>query len=248
MAALLTGPAQALSQLAFLAGAPPEALARLASHARWMDVAPEMVVMDFEDTTTEVFFVLQGAVRVLVQTADGTHTQILGEFRAGDLAGEMSAIDDAPRSARVEALVRTRLCLVPAAAFLDLVFVAPPVALRLLRLLTARIRQQNRRLLEHTALPIRLRLAAELLRLSRARPDGTRSLSPPPFQEELGDRIGARRESVSRELAVLTRAGLLLRTRAAYVLTDPAALQRIVDAGLSSPTEPTLHHVLSAFR
>jgi CRP/FNR family transcriptional regulator, cyclic AMP receptor protein len=228
-------------QLTFLSGAPPEALARLAAYARWVDVSPEMLVMDFEETTTDVFFIMQGAVRVLVRTADGVRTQILGEFLAGDLVGEMSAIDDAPRSARVEALVRTRLCIVPAAAFLELTFTAPAVALRLLRRLTMRIRGQNRRMLEHTALPIRLRLAAELLRLSRARPDGTRSLSPPPIQEELGDRIGARRESVSRELAVLARAGLLQRKRSAYVLTDPAALQSIVEAGLSGLSEAGTH-------
>ena len=224
-------PVNTLARLAFLAGAPPDALGRLAARARWIDATPNETVVDFEDATTDVFFVVQGSVRVLIRTADGEHTQILGDFAAGDLVGEMSAIDDAPRSARVEALIRTRLCVVPAAAFLDLVLTARSVGLHLMRLLTARIRGQNQRLLEHTVLPTRLRLAAELLRLSRLRPDGTRIVSPPPTHEELAARVGARRETVSRELASLIRAGLLRRTRAAFVLHDPAALHAAIEAG-----------------
>lgn len=227
-----TGPALALSRVPLLAGVPGDILARFANHARWIDAGPEQIVVDFEDPTTDVFFVVQGAVRVLLRTADGGRTQILDEFAAGDLVGEMSAIDDAPRSARVEALVRTRLCVMPAAAFLDLAFTSRIVGLRLMRLLTARVRGQNQRLLEHTALPIRLRLVAELLRLSRPRPDGTRALSPPPTQEELADRIGARRETVSREVASLSRSGLVRRTRSALVLDDPAALRAVVENGL----------------
>ncbi len=221
MATSSTGPVHALARFAFLAGAPADALDRFTAHARWIDAAPDETVVDFDDVTTDVFFVVQGSVRVLVRTADGEHTQILGDFVAGDLVGEMSAIDDAPRSARVEALVRT----------LDLAFAARSVSLRLMQLLTARIRGQNQRLLEHTALPTRLRLAAELLRLSRPRPDGTRAVSPPPTQEELAARVGARRETVSRELSALIRAGLLRRTRAAFVLDDPAALHAAVEAG-----------------
>lgn len=144
----------------------------------------------------------------------------------------MAAIDGVPRSARVEALVRTRLCLVPAAAFLQLAFEAPEVGLRLMRLLTARVRAGNRRLLEHMALPVRLRLAAELLRLARCRPDGTLVLSPPPTEEELGSRIDARREAVSRELSAFGRAGLVRRGRGALVLPDPTALRRLVAGGL----------------
>lgn len=227
--------AVALARHAFLAGASPEHLARLARLARWIDAEPDQMIIDFEDATTDVFFIVQGGVRVLVRTAHGERTQILGDFAAGELVGELSAIDGTPRSARIEALVRTRLCVVPAKGFLEAVFASPDVGLRLLRLLTARIRGQNRRLLELTTLPTRLRLAAELLRLSKPKPDGTRRLSPPPTQDELAGRIGTRRETVSRELAALVQAGLVRRTKAAFVLGEPTRLQAVVDAGLDQP-------------
>lgn len=237
MAISPTGPAQALARHAFLAGTPADLLSRLAARARWVDAGPDQTIVDFDDATTEVFLIVQGNVRVLIRTADGERTHILGDFAAGDLVGEMSAIDNIPRSARIEALVRTRLCVVSATAFLDIAFASRDIGLRLMRLLTSRIRGQNRRLLEHSALPMRMRLAAELLRLSRPRQDGTRALSPPPTQEELAARVGTRRETVSRELSALTQAGLLRRTRAAFVVDDPAALQAAVNAWLDRSAE-----------
>ena len=237
MATSITGSESVLARHGFLAGTPAGALARLAAHARWIEAGPDQALVDFDDVTTDVYFVLQGSVRVLIRTANGEQTQILGDFTAGDVFGEMSAIDNSPRSARVEALVRTRLCVVPAAAFLDLALTSQSVGLRLLRLLTERLRMQNRRLLEHTTLPTRLRLIAELLRLSRVRADGTRTVSPPPTQDELASRIGARRETVSRELSILTRAGLLHRSRAAFILSEPDVLRATVEAGFEQSKE-----------
>lgn len=228
-------PATTLARHAFFAGAPPEVLARLAGHARWFEADPDRVILDFEDPTTDVYFIVQGHVRVLVQTANGERTQILGDFAAGEIVGEMAAIDGVARSARIEALVRTQMCSLSARAFNEAVFASRDLGLRLMRLLTSRIRQQNRRLLEMTALPIRLRLIAELIRLSRPKPDGTRLLNPLPTQEELASRIGARRETISREITALTEAGLLQRTRVSIILHDPDSLQAAVNAGLDRP-------------
>lgn len=228
-------PAAALARHAFFAGAPAEVLERAAAHVRWFDADPDQVILDFEDATTDVYFIVQGHVRVMVQTASGERTQILGDFTAGDVVGEMAAIDGVPRSARIEALVRTQMCSLSARAFVEAVFGSREIGIRLMRLLTARIRAQNRRLLEMTALPIRLRLIAELLRLSRPKPDGTRVLNPLPTQEELASRIGARRETISREISALTEAGLVRRTRASLLLNDPASLQRAVDQGFDRP-------------
>lgn len=222
----------ALHGIPLFEGAPAAAMQRVQSRANCFIVPPGQIVMDFEDPSTDVVFVAEGCVRVSVQTAGGSHLRILGDFRAGEFVGEMAAIDRAPRSARVEALVRSRLCIVPADAFLAAAAEVPEIGLRIMRLLTARIRSQTRSLLEHTALSIRLRVAAELLRISRPRGDGTLVISPPPTQEELANRIGARRETISRELGALSRAGLLRRTASVIVLTDAAALQAAVQGGL----------------
>ncbi len=232
---------QAMARHDFLREAGGEALRRAGLRARWVDARPGQVVAEFEDVTTDVFLVMQGLVRVLVRTADGSRTQILGDFSSGELVGEMSAIDGVARSAQVETLVRSRLCILPAGAFLDLVAASRVVSLRLLRLLSLRVRTQNRRLLEQTTLPSRLRLAAELLRLGRKRRDGALVLTPPPTHEELAARIGLRRETVSRNISTLTRAGLVRHNRGAIVIAEPAALKAMIEAALSEAAAGVLH-------
>jgi len=224
----------ALRRVSLFADAPAPAMERMAACAAWLQAEPGRLVLDYEDRTTDVVFVMAGSIRVSVQTAGGGHVRLLGDFHAGEFVGELSAIDGAPRSARVETLVRSSLCLVPAEAFLAITAEVPAVGLRIMRLLSARIRAQTLKLLEQTALPIRLRVGAELLRIARPRADGTLVISPPPTQEDLANRIGARRETVSRELGILTRAGLLQRTRASIVLRDPGALEAAVRHGLDS--------------
>ena len=226
-----------LHGIPLFAGAPPAAMQRVYARTTCFVVPPGQIVLDFEDPTTDVLIVVEGAVRVSVQTAGGGHLRILGDFRVGEFVGEMAAIDQAPRSARVESLVRSRLCIVPAGTFLAAAAEVPEIGLRIMRLLTTRIRLQTRSLLEQVALPIRLRVAAELLRIARPRSDGTLVISPPPTQEELANRIGARRETISRELGALARAGLLRRTTAAIVLTDAAALQAAVQDCLDRRTD-----------
>ena len=235
-AATLTGAANlpALRQLPFFAGVPEQALAGLAARARWQAYAPGEVVVDSGDPTDEVFFVAEGAVRVVVRTALG-YEAILNDLGAGSFFGELAAIDGTARSANVTALQRTRLCVVPGQAFMDVVLASPVAGQRLMRLLAGRLRAKDERLLEFMALPVRQRLMAELLRLSRDRGGGERVLSPPPQQQVLAQRIGTRRETVSREMAEMHRAKLLTVGRRAIVLHRPEALQAEIESRLRGP-------------
>jgi CRP/FNR family cyclic AMP-dependent transcriptional regulator len=214
----------AVRRLAFLRGVPEEALQCLAAAARWRVLVPGEVVVDYGDASDDVFFVLEGALRVVVRSPAGEET-ILNELGPDDIFGELAAIDGIHRSANVTALVRSRLCEVPGPAFMQVVLGCPDTALRLLRLLSARLRVKDERMFEATVLPVRQRLLAELLRLSRDRGNGERRISPPPQQHVLAARIGLRRETVSREVAKLVRAGLLSTSRSAIILHRPEELR-----------------------
>jgi CRP/FNR family transcriptional regulator, cyclic AMP receptor protein len=223
-----------LRKLPLFVGVPDEALAALAARCRWQVCAPGEVVVDSGDPTDEVFFVAEGAVRVVVRTALG-YEAILNDLGAGSFFGELAAIDGVPRSANVTALQRTRVCAVPGPAFMEAVLASPIAGQRLLRLLASRLRAKDERLLEFMALPVRQRLMAELLRLSRDRGSGERTLSPPPQQHVLAARIGTRRETVSREMAEMHRSGLLTVGRRAIVLHRPDALRAEIEARLRGP-------------
>jgi CRP/FNR family cyclic AMP-dependent transcriptional regulator len=224
----------AMAKLPFLAGVEPDSLGELAPSARWQTVAAGELVLDFGDTSTEVFIVADGVVRVVVRTELGQEV-ILGELGSGEIFGEMAAIDGAPRSASVTALHPTRLCRIPASQFMQLVLRFPEIGLRLLRVLTARLRMQDERMTELALLPARLRLAAELLRLSRPRSNGTaRVISPPLPHHVLASRIGARRETVTLALADLARANLVQVSPQAIVLPRPDALRQAIDTQMRS--------------
>lgn len=225
-----------LADLAFFRGADPANLARVAAVARWRTVEPGQVVVDDDEPSTDIFFVAAGSVRVQLRTASGREV-LLNEFGPGEFFGELSAIDRAPRAANVSAVARSRLCIIPAQAFLDFVFATPTACHALLRGLSAKLRLQTERTLEREALPVRLRLFAELLRLSRPRSGvpGERVVSPPPPHHEFAARIGARREVVSRELSEMTREGWLARDRRAIRILRVAEMQALVAAELRAP-------------
>jgi CRP-like cAMP-binding protein len=213
-----------LRRVSLFAGVSGAAFIQLAAKAHWREFNANEVVVDAGDLSDEVFFIVEGAVRVVVRTLSG-YEAILNELRAGEFFGELSAIDGSRRSANVTALQRTRLWVVPAVAFMELALSSREVGLRLLRTLTARLREKDDRLIEFSVLSVRQRLISELLRLSRDRGGGERVLSPPPPQHVLAARIGTRRESVSRELTEMSRSGLLTIDQRSIVLHSPERLR-----------------------
>lgn len=190
------------------------------------------VVIDFEDVSADVYFIISGEVRILIRTQAGKEI-ILGEMRGGQFFGELSAIDGTPRSANVTALTRAEVCIMPATVFREMAYNNPVLAERLVKLLTVRTRELNSRLMEHAVLDLRHRLYSELLRLSvpRAGHNGERVVTPPPYHHVLAARIGCRREQVTREFTTLGNEHLIEKTRGAIVLKKPHVLeQRIAEA------------------
>ena len=210
----------------------PDAHARHCARKRF---AEHELVLDFDDPSTDVYFIVTGEVRVLVRTAAGKE-MIFGDLGPGCFFGEMAAIDGAKRSANVTALTNAELLIVPPAIFKEIVFTQPDVCDRLLRLLTGRVRELNTRLFERSVLDLRHRLYAELLRLAQPRRGtaGQSIVSPPPLQHDLAARIGCRREQVSRELTAMIDEGLAEKIRGGLVLTRPAVLEKRVHEALDA--------------
>jgi CRP/FNR family cyclic AMP-dependent transcriptional regulator len=207
-------------------------LAAYEARSRWRRFEPDEILVDFDDLSTDVYFLVSGEVRILIRTQSGKEV-ILGEMRGGQLFGELAAIDGVKRSANVTALTRGEVCIMSAAVFRELIFSAPVVTDRLLRVLAGRVRELNARLMEQAVLDLRHRLYSELLRLSVARPGhgSERVITPPPFHHVMAARIGCRREQITREFTSMTQEGLVERTRGALVIKRPEVLEaRIAEA------------------
>ncbi len=202
------------------------------TRCHWRRFDENEVLVDYDDISTDVYFLTAGEVRILNRSQSGKEV-ILGEMRGGAFFGELAALDGIGRSANVTALTRGEVCVVPAAIFRQMIFASEAIADRLFRLLAKRVRELNTRIMEHALLDLRHRLYAELLRLSvpRARGDGARVVTPPPYHHVLAARIGCRREQVTREFTVMAADGLIDRTRGALVIRRPDLLEaRVAEA------------------
>lgn len=223
---------QALAAVPLLAGVPEALCARAEAAGHTRHYTAGQTLFDFDEPATEVLFVLSGAVRIVARTPAGREF-VYRDLEAGEVIGELSAIDGAPRSASATAVTATRVLALPNAAFLALVAEAPALSLRLLRMLSGRVRELSIRLVEQSSMSVRQRVASELLRMARPRrtAEGI-AVSPPPQQHVLAARIGARREAVSRELAAMRREGLVSLQRGALVLVQVERLRELARAEL----------------
>src|SRR5215208_7021905 len=212
-------------------------LAPFETRSRWRRFEPDEILVDFDDLSTDVYFLLSGEVRILIRTPSGKEI-IFGEMRGGQYFGELAAIDGVKRSANVTALTRGEVCIMSAAVFRELVLSTPALADRLLRLLAGRVRELNARLMEHSVLDLRHRLYSELLRLSvpRAAAGNERVVTPPPYHHVLAARIGCRREQVTREFTTMSQEALIERTRGALVLKRPDVFERRIAEAMREET------------
>jgi CRP/FNR family cyclic AMP-dependent transcriptional regulator len=208
-------------------------LSAFEARSRWRHTVPDEVLVDFDEVSSDVYFLVSGDVRVCMRTRSGKEV-IFGDLRAGQFFGELSALDGTPRSANVTALTRGEVCIMSSAVFRELAFRSETVTDRIFRLLTSRVRELNARLMEHVVLDLRHRLYSELIRLSvpRAGHPTERVVTPPPFHHVLAARIGCRREQVTREFTVLDQEALIERTRGALVLKRPEVLQARLNAAM----------------
>jgi CRP/FNR family cyclic AMP-dependent transcriptional regulator len=207
-------------------------LAPFEARANWRRFDPDEVIVDFDELSTDVYFLLSGEVRVLMRTASGKEI-ILNEMRPGEVFGELAALDGIKRSANVTALTRGEACVMPASIFKELLFTNRDVAERLFCLMASRLRELNAKFMEQTVLDLRHRLYSELLRLSVPRGEKgiERVITPPPFHHIVAARIGCRREQITREFTMLTQEGLIERTRGALILRQPDVLKaRVAEA------------------
>ncbi|WP_244594646.1 MULTISPECIES: Crp/Fnr family transcriptional regulator [Methylosinus] len=222
-----------LLRIAYFEGLDSAEAERIARKCIWRRVDEHELVVDYDDRSTDVYFIVSGDLRVLIRTPAGKEV-ILCDLHPGQIFGEMAAIDGAERSANVSALTKSELCIMPSSVFKNVLFSQPAVCEKVLRLLTKRIRDLNARLFERSVLDLRHRLYAELLRLALPRKghEGQSIISPPPLQHDLAARIGCRREQVNREVQAMIHEGLAEKIRGGLVLLRPATLEQRLTACL----------------
>jgi CRP/FNR family cyclic AMP-dependent transcriptional regulator len=191
--------------------------------------AGEVVFREGDESST-CYIVRSGHARAVREHDDG-RSITLATFGPGDIFGELAMFDDERRSATVEATDEMEAIAILAGDMRRLLREHPDIAIMLLGALGARLRQTNERLARQSFQTVQSRVAVVLSQLvqgarDEGAPDGDVLITS--TQAELAQLAGSSRESASRFLAVLERAGVITQGRGRLVVHDPDALQRYV--------------------
>src|SRR5688572_11750235 len=159
---------------------------------------PKGSVIVFEDDPGDSLFVVrQGRVKVVLIGEDGREV-ILGVLGVGEHFGELSLIDDQPRSAHVIAMEDTNLIVLRREDFRKRVEENPAVAWSLLMEMSRRLRRADDKIGGLVLLDVPGRIARLLLDLSEE--SGTEMIEKSLTHQTIAQMIGASRETVSRAM------------------------------------------------
>jgi CRP/FNR family transcriptional regulator, cyclic AMP receptor protein len=177
------------------------------------------------DRSDFVVVIHEGRVKILAISEEGAES-ILGVRGPGELVGELAAFDAEPRSASVIALEPLTVQVLTAEEFRSFLVHHADAAVELMRMLIGRLREADRRRVEfgsHDAAGRVAHLLADLA--AEEQPRGPGPVAVQLSQQEIGDLIGASRESVARALATLRDRHLVRTSRRSVTVLKPEALR-----------------------
>jgi CRP-like cAMP-binding protein len=179
------------------------------------------------DRAERVFVIERGWV-LITSMAPGGREIVLGLRGPGDVIGDLSALDGAPRSASAVAVGEVEATVAPSSALTRALSDAG-TAMDLLRVLASRLRDADRKRLEFAALDTLGRVAWRLQELSERFGEQTADgieVELPLSQEQLASWCGASREATVKALAALRMLGCIATGRRSVLIRDVAGLRR----------------------
>ena len=183
-------------------------LGKLSSRRRF----PKDTVVFFENEEGDSFFmILEGRIKVTILGDDGREV-ILSMLGPGDFFGEMALLDNEPRSATAIAVEETELLSLHRTDFQSVLSDNRSITTALIKILTARLRRANHQISTLALLDVYGRVARVIVDMAREEGrrlrDGRIAFRRATHQE-IANRIGTTRETVTRMLKDLERQGLI---------------------------------------
>ena len=202
-------------------------LARFAEVTREREYPKNSVILFEDDPGDALYIVSSGQVKVVLIGEDGREV-ILSVMGDGDFFGEMSLIDDEPRSAHVIAMKDSQLLVLRRDDFQARLEENPRIALKLLRVLVQRLRRADEKIGGLVLLDVNGRVAQLLLDLAEESggPRITRRLT----HHTIAQMIGSSRETVSRAMRELVDRGTIDVSRREITIKNADALRSMTGA------------------
>ena len=206
-----------VGRAAFLARFPPfenlssEQLAELAAVTRFERLNRRAELCHKGEEGSDLYLVMEGRLKAFTTSDEGDDV-VFNIHGPGDLVGEVAVLAELPRTATVAALESCLLLALDRNDLLAFLRRHPDLALQMLASSTRRLAYLTEFVEGRMFLSISRRLAKKLVELSRRYGDSTpagQRINLRLSQSELGDLVGATRESVNKLLKAWSSEGLL---------------------------------------
>lgn len=178
-----------------------EHLELLSAQIQQQEYARDSVIITEGDNSDSLYIVNEGRVKIFISDDAGREMQ-LKVLGPGDYFGELSLIDQKPRSASAMAICTSQLSVITSNDFLNCLAENQEMALIMLQVLTKRLRDATELQKQLALMDVYGRLRATFLK-SAKETKGMLKLEPKPTQQDIANKIGASREMVSRILSDL---------------------------------------------
>jgi CRP/FNR family cyclic AMP-dependent transcriptional regulator len=182
------------------------------------------------DRSDACYIVSSGSFRVTREHSDG-RAITLATLGPGEVFGELAMLDHDVRSASAEALDDAELLALPASEVRALLARHPEISVKLVAALVQRLRAANERLSRQSFQTVPSRVAGVLLQLAEEESPGAGERGRVTIrmnQADLAQLAGTSRESVSRFLADLERAGIVKPGRGRVTVLEPSKLRNYI--------------------
>jgi CRP/FNR family cyclic AMP-dependent transcriptional regulator len=224
---------QSLAGVEIFSGLDLNARNAIAEQCHGAEFAAGDTILSHMDTSCDVYLILSGTVEVNLFSVNGRRITF-SEKGAGQMVGELAAIDGQPRSAHVVAKTNCLTAAIAPDDFLQIIADYPSVTRYLQNHLVSQVRLLSERVFEFNALCVNNRIHVELLRCaqSAANEGSRRTIIPAPTHAEIASRVSTHREAVTRELSRLTKDGLLEKAKEALIVVEIEQLEKLVEEAL----------------
>ena len=222
-------PIELLSRVPLFSELSREDLERISRVAVPRSFPPGVRVFHEGDHSDACFVVRSGDLRVTREHSDG-RAIALATFGPGDIFGELAMLDGEARSASVETLTESELLALPASDVRRLLADHPKISVKLIAALTRRLRETNERVARQSFQTVPSRVAGVLTQLvaEETASEGRQGVTVRMTQADLAQLAGTSRESVSRFLATLERAGVVRVGRGRVTVVEPRRLRAYI--------------------
>lgn len=221
--------AELLARVPLLSGLEPSELERIAQVAIPRSFPKGSRIFHEGDQSDACYVIRSGEVRVTREHPDG-RAIALATLGPGELVGELAMLDGGVRSASVETLSEVELLAVSAADMKGLLERNAQITAKLVVALTKRLRETNERISRQSFQTVPSRVAGVLSQLvsEESAEQGRDGVTIRMNQADLAQLAGTSRESVSRFLAVLERAGVVRVGRGRVTVLEPHRLRSYI--------------------